>query len=389
LGHSVELFAQGWNQRALPAGVKPVAVGVSGRTKLERIWNFAKQSEIAIRDARCDCSVGFINTWGHDVLIPQGGVHQGSLAANAERFHSAPGRLLYRLGKQANIKWWVYRAIERRQFDLARQTRFVAVSRMVAGHLERYHEVPPDRVSVIHNAIDPHRIDVSHPREIRARFRKESGIPHDALVCLFAGHNFALKGLGPLLEALGARLRANPYARPIQLLVAGGGHEKPYRELAGRLGIDRSVRFLGFYPDVRDLYWSADFFAQPTYYDPCSLVVFEALACGLPVITTACNGASELLSHGRQGFVLSRPGAHDELITALDAMTQNAARAAMTVSAFHLGRQHTFEKHVDRLVAIFEQVANSRRKIARQDGPHQGMSRSDEFKTRAESTTGH
>ena len=46
---------------------------------------------------------------------------------------------------------------------------------------------------------------------------------------------------------------------------------------------------------------------QPTYYDPCSLVVLEALACGLPVITTAQNGASELLTDGVDGYVLTAP----------------------------------------------------------------------------------
>ena len=75
---------------------------------------------------------------------------------------------------------------------------------------------------------------------------------------------------------------------------------------------------MGFYPDIRDCYWSSDFFVQPTFYDPCSLVVLEALACGLPVITTAQNGAGELMSNGRQGYVLSAPEPQAELIALSD-----------------------------------------------------------------------
>ncbi len=62
---------------------------------------------------------------------------------------------------------------------------------------------------------------------------------------------------------------------------------------------------------------------QPTYYDPCSLVVLEALACGLPVITTAQNGASELMTDGREGYILTTPDAQGELIAALDHMTDD------------------------------------------------------------------
>src|SRR5207248_8248925 len=65
--------------------------------------------------------------------------------------------------------------------------------------------------------------------------------------------------------------------------------------LAKRLGIADRVRFLGFRPDPRDAYFAADFLVHPTFYDPCSLVALEALACGLPVLTTQYNGAKELL----------------------------------------------------------------------------------------------
>ena len=83
------------------------------------------------------------------------------------------------------------------------------------------------------------------------------------------------------------------------------------------LGLDDVVHLLGFLPDIRPAFHASDFFVLPTYYDPCSLVVFEALACGLPVITTACNGAGELMTEGREGFVVPAPDDRGPLAEAL------------------------------------------------------------------------
>src|SRR5689334_216797 len=88
-GHRVDLYAESWRDGVLPAEVNCIAVPAPGRTRLERTWNFARNSEEALGKASHDCSVGFINTWRHDVIIPQGGVHAGSLEANARRFPTA------------------------------------------------------------------------------------------------------------------------------------------------------------------------------------------------------------------------------------------------------------------------------------------------------------
>src|SRR5207302_1592991 len=138
----------------LPPEVHGVRIEAPGWTRAARIWNFAKNSEAALRRSSYDCTIGFINTWHHDVIIPQGGVHGGSLECNARRF--APGwrRMWYLAAKRANPKSWMYHAIERRQYDLSRQTRVIAVSGMVQGHLERFHGVPRSQIRVIPNAID-------------------------------------------------------------------------------------------------------------------------------------------------------------------------------------------------------------------------------------------
>jgi UDP-glucose:(heptosyl)LPS alpha-1,3-glucosyltransferase len=236
----------------------------------------------------------------------------------------------------------------------------VAPSEMVKSHIETYHHVPREQIHVVPNAIDPRRLAVSQPGAVRCAFRNRLGLEPGDLVGLFVGHNFALKGLKPLLTALGGRSRRDRSTRPIHLLVCGSGEPGPFRRLAIRQGLSATVHFLGFYPDVEACYWSSDFFVQPTYYDPCSLVVLEALACGLPVITTAQNGASELLTDGLEGTILTAPDAAGELIAALDRMADDCNRRSMAAQALRLGQVQTFEVHVARLTAVFEEVAASR-----------------------------
>jgi UDP-glucose:(heptosyl)LPS alpha-1,3-glucosyltransferase len=359
-GHRVDLYAHRWAEDALPPEVRRVRVEATGWTRWQRTWSFAVNSEAALRRASHDCTIGLIDTWHQDVLIPQGGVHGASLEANARRF--APGwrRWLYRAAKRANPKAALHREIERRQYDPARGTRVVAVSGMVRGHLERFHGVPPERVRVIPNAIDADRLRVDDPAAVRRAFRARQGLAEGDLVALFAGHNFRLKGLPALLSALELRLRRTPTARPIHLLVCGGGRLEPFRALAARLGLAETVRLIGFAPDIRACYHASDFFVLPTYYDPCSLVVFEALACGLPVITTACNGAGELITEGREGFVVTSPDATAHLADVLDRMADDPSRKVMSWHAARLGQAQSLDNHVARLVELFEEVASSK-----------------------------
>jgi UDP-glucose:(heptosyl)LPS alpha-1,3-glucosyltransferase len=365
-GHHVDLYAESWKDGSLPPEVRCVAVAAPGHSRRARIWGFARNSAAALRQGGYDCTVGFINTYEHDVIIPQGGVHRGSLEANAMRFRNPLVRRFYKMGKALNPRSFIYRAIERRQYSRGRQVRVIAVSNMVRRHLQEYHHVSRAQIHVIPNAIDVARVRLSQPGATRCAFRNRLGLEPSDLVGLFAGHNFALKGLGPLLGALGTRQRTRPAGRAIHLLVCGGRSSGSYRRMARSLGIEERVHFLGYHDDIRECYAASDFFVMPTYYDPCSLVVLEALACGLPVITTAQNGASELLTDGRQGYVLTAPDARGELIAALEHMTDDSRRTVMAAEAERLGCEQTFDRHVAALVAVFQEVAAARNS----HGPH-------------------
>jgi UDP-glucose:(heptosyl)LPS alpha-1,3-glucosyltransferase len=129
-----------------------------------------------------------------------------------------------------------------------------------------------------------------------------------------------------------------------------------------RLGIERFVHFAGVCPEIRGAFFAADFLVHPTFYDPCSLVVLEAMACDLPIITSRFNGASELMSSLQEGFVVSDPHDHEQLAGCLAKMLDPARRRAFAQGSRRAAAAWTFEHHYRQMLHVFEEAA--RRKLA-------------------------
>ncbi len=168
------------------------------RTRLERIMSFARNSEAALRQANHDCSIGFVNTWAHDVIIPQGGVQPGQPDGQRPAISRPLFGKLYLLAKTANPKHWIH------QFDRAQAVRPGDGSRGWSrsatwsnGTSKSFSTCP---------AADPRRAQRDRSAaarglaagSVRCAFRNRLGLEPGDLVGLFAGHNFALKGLKPL-----------------------------------------------------------------------------------------------------------------------------------------------------------------------------------------------
>lgn len=172
-------------------------------------------------------------------------------------------------------------------------------SRMVRDDIARRFGVPDEKLHVIHNGVD---LGVFHPGlrdEHRKRVRAELAIPADAPVVLFVGSGYERKGLATLLRALAAMK-----TRDARLLVVGRDrHQKLYEKLAQTLGVEDRTRFLGGQQDVRPYYGAADVFCLPTIYDPMPNAALEALACGLPAVTSTTCGAVELIRPHRDGAI--------------------------------------------------------------------------------------
>ncbi len=355
-GHSVHLYACQWDAGALPLGMHYHRITIGKVPRFLRPWRFAQACEEALQSQAYDVTMGFDKTWGQDILYPQGGVHRASAAHNLLKFRSSWLRRASHLLKYADPASWSFAWLEQKQYCPMPRPRILVNSRMVRGHFEQYYDIAPEQIEVLPSAIDPNRFAAADRPARRDAQRAAWNVEPETPVGLFVAMNYRLKGLKPLLYAL-ARVAKS---QQLHLAVVGNPRLESYQRLAHQLNIADRVRFLGFRASPRDAYFAADFLVHPTFYDPCSLVVLEGLACGLPIITTRYNGAAELMSPPAEGIVIDDPHHAGALAEALGRMTDSSYRQSCSQQARRTASRWTFEEHYQRLLKVFEQVARQR-----------------------------
>ena len=179
------------------------------------------------------------------------------------------------------------------------------------------------------------------------------------MAILFVARQYRNKGLFSLLDAFAQLWQSSPRAR---LVVSGSRRNGPFRHRARRLGIARHVRFLGYVDDVRECYAGSDVFVLPTSYDTCSLVVLEAMAAGLPALTTRQNGAAELITDGRDGFLFDSPRHLYRLVNQLRRLVEDTdLRQRMGEHARQRAQSLEIERQVTPLLDVCHRVAERQR----------------------------
>ena len=320
---------------------------------------FAAAAEACLRTLPVDVIHDTGSGWYCNVLQP----HFGSRAAVMEQNLLMTPRWWRPLRRRIDSllpRYRDFQALMRRQYvDDGRI--FLAISQMVAADFRRYHGVRPQQIRIVYNGVDHEWFSPDYRHDYRAEVRGRLGLEEHAVLLLIVAHNFRLKGVPVLLEAV-ARLRARGVN--VHLAVVGGKHFGRYLQLAQRLGAAPHVTFTGSCADPRPFYAAADVYVQPTPYDPCSLVVLEALASGLPVVTTRRNGASELMRQGQEGFVIDDPDDVDALVARLTQLAAADVRAQMSAAARRLALEHSFSRNVDEILAVYQETAQARRSAA-------------------------
>lgn len=362
--HEVHLYACRWDAQALPDAIHYHRLPASGGLRFLRPWRFAHECLKALAGAAHDVTVGFDKTYGQDVLYPQGGLHAASFEHNVHKYSGTIRRGLVRVLKCFDLAHWSFARLERQQYLTGTPPLVVVNSFMVREHFQKYLGIAPGNLHVVRSAIDPGRFPEHDRLKRRQEFRAQWNIAPNEVVGLLGAMNYRLKGLDPLLyavETLFARPEYRQQPPPFRLVVAGNPRTRTYERLARSLDIRERVCFVGHCADMRNAYFAADFLVHPTFYDPCSLVVLEALACGLPVITTRANGASELLKPPAEGFVIDDPHNHEHLAWCLAQFLDNSRRHACAGAARRTAAQWTFEHHYRQLLQVFTEAVRRKK----------------------------
>lgn len=282
--------------------------------------------------------------WTCDLFMP----HHGTRVAGFEQ----NVRMLPRLIRPAQVaahKWLPryreFAELERRQYSLDRPTRFVAISKMVRDHMRTFFRIPDERIDVVYNGVD---VDRFRPGRNRA-IRESLGWP-DRTIFLLVAHNFRLKGLETLIRSMAKLTKKD---KSIGLVVLGSGKQRPFERLAKKLGCEDFVRFVGNQTNPIPYYQASDVYVQPTFYDPCSLVALEALACGLPVITTSMNGAGEILTPGREGNILADPSDVDGLTELMHPYLEPSVRIQAGSAARRLAERFSLDRNSNAIIDLY------------------------------------
>jgi UDP-glucose:(heptosyl)LPS alpha-1,3-glucosyltransferase len=189
------------------------------------------------------------------------------------------------------------------------------VSNGVADELRSHYPGIP--IAVIPNAVDTDRYQPD--ALVRARIRREQGIPDSALIALFVGADWDHKGLDIAIDGVAL---ASKECDHLELWVVGSGDQSRFTDRAAMAGIPTRVKFLGWQSDPSSFYKASDIFVLPSRYEAYPLVALEAAACSLPVVATAVNGVVELLGDGQAGMIVERD--RGDVARALTALAVNA-----------------------------------------------------------------
>ena len=349
-GHEVHLLAEDFI--SAPSGAVTHIVLRRGLTRSERDWRFARACGRAARRADLDVVVAVGRTFGANVLQPHGGTLGGGRRQNLAMIRNAAFRGLKRAFDWFNPRLRTQRWIEARQYAAFPPPEVVAISCMVQRDMQQFHHVPDERLHLVYNGVDLERFSPAVCAARRAEARQTWGLADDETCFLIVAHNFRLKGVRELVEAA-ARLDR---IRPWRVVVIGKARPGPYLAQAEHLGCANRFLFPGAMRDVTAAYAASDIYVQPTWYDPCSLVVLEALACGRPVITTRFNGAGELMEGGREGLLLDSPAEIDRLTEAMRHLLDADRRAAMGRAARQTAEQHSLQRNFREMMAVFERA---------------------------------
>lgn len=236
---------------------------------------------------------------------------------------------------------------ERAMYQAPELKAVICNAQMVRQEIIARFGVASDKVHVIYNAINTSQF-VPVDEQQRSQIRKQLSLPPAASLLIYVGSGFERKGLAAAIRALAG---TNRY-----LLVVGKDKaERQYRALASELGCADRVIFAGMQADTRAWYQAADGLLLPTLYDPFPNVILEAMACGLPVITSDTCGGSEFIRPGENGYICDALDIA-ALRDAIMALPEQASGSQMAVHAREQVMGSTPQRLSQQLISLYQQI---------------------------------
>jgi UDP-glucose:(heptosyl)LPS alpha-1,3-glucosyltransferase len=338
-GHDVKIFAAEVDDLDLDAEVN--IVPMSKGPSFLKVMSFTRNLQRLLMDRRdIDVVHNQIRPFTDGIVTVGGGCHAEYLEKTGKRF------------TYLNPLNHVVLRMERERYRDGGCRAVIANSNYARDGILRHYPMPPERVFVAYNGVDSSRYDPAKIRAGRNRLRKKYGLT-DEPVALFLGSGFVRKGLMTAIMALPLLKGSEQDIGRLKLVVVGADDPRPFAGAAIRRGVEDRVIFAGPTRTPEDFYGMADIFVLPTFYDPFSNAAIEAMAAGLPVITTKENGVSEIIDDGEDGFVMREPGDSMDLAAKLSYLSCEKVRKQVGESARGTAEKFTWDNTLQKTLEVY------------------------------------
>jgi len=340
-GHTVDVYTMEWDGEK-NSGLNIHVLPVSGWQNHKRACNFVKEFSKAITQKKYDLVVGFNKMPGLDVYFAADTCYQ----AKARKKHG----IFYRLTPR-------YRHLvhyENAVFTKNAKTKILLISPFQKNEFIHFYQTPEQRFYFLPPGIARDRLAPDNAAEIRAETRREFGIHENDFLLLMVGSGFKTKGLDRVIAGFAAL--PDELKKRSKLFIIGKDHAELYEKQAAQLGITEYIRFLGGRYDVPRLFLAGDLLLHPAYSENTGTVLLEAVASGLPVLTTDNCGYAHYIEEANAGMVLPSPFQQKQFNQTIQNMLLSPERSTWHLNGITFAKQADIYNLAEHAVDIIEAI---------------------------------
>src|SRR5216684_2461742 len=265
------------------------------------------------------------------------------------RFRGSPLRFWPRLIHR-KLYYRLIIFLERRMYTNP-NTELILIAKKTADDLKRHYAIDGP-LPIVYIGLDHKIFNREQRLRNRPEVRKQLGLGEATFALVMVGNDWKKKGLVALIEAL-AQLKD----LPLVLVVAGKDDSAPYQKRIRELGMEGKVMFRPSRADVQWYYGAADVYVGPSLEDTFAQPPAEAMACGLPVITSATNGTAEIMTDGVDGLIIPDPTDVAGLASRIRQLYDDPAlRQRLGEQASQTSQAYTWDRNGEQIRAIFAET---------------------------------
>ena len=346
-GHDIHIFATQWSPSNHP-NIHLHHVPSYKLNSFIRTLSFARFAAKAVSKEPFDIIQSHEKTWKQDVYRVGDGCHKEWLEQRKRLLPALKGFFL-----TFNPFHRLILSIEKNLFESGQCKKFIAISEMVKKDILKHYNCPQEKISVVYNGVDLKRFHPDNTNKFRDSIRKQLNIPDNRILILFVGSGFERKGLKGLLKAT-QYLQSEDW----NLLIMGKGRWNKFLKFAPENLRDKII-YKEPVPEIEKYYSAADIFILPSIYEPFGNANLEALASGLPVITTRHCGASDIIQHEQNGLIVENPGSSKEVAEKINTLFDPALRKFIGKNARALAEQYSVDKNTQAMLRLYQEIIST------------------------------